>query len=75
MAKKKLIKQLIFTFLILTLSICILLPVIKNTKLGLDLQGGYEDLGDRQAERASASKPRQRHVLQLQAGQDRGILL
>ena len=44
MAKKKLIKQLIFTFLILTLSICILLPVIKNTKLGLDLQGGYEIL-------------------------------
>lgn len=41
---KKLITKIIFTLLIVAAAIGLLIPVLQNTKLGLDLQGGFEVL-------------------------------
>lgn len=42
MKKGKLINAVLWTVIILVISILILIPTLKNIKLGLDLQGGFE---------------------------------
>lgn len=42
--KKSMIKGVVSITLILIMSIAILIPLLKNTKFGLDLQGGFEIL-------------------------------
>lgn len=41
---KKIISKIILTIAIIAASICLLIPVLQNVKLGLDLQGGFEVL-------------------------------
>jgi len=41
---KRLIPKIIFTIVVVAAAIGLLIPVLQNTKLGLDLQGGFEIL-------------------------------
>lgn len=41
---KKIITKILLTVVIVAASICLLIPVLQNVKLGLDLQGGFEVL-------------------------------